>query len=80
MRFFISLLLAMAVTPVLAQAPHAQDAPVYVVSYIEVAPTAGGTAAGGTAPAGGAGLGGAAGADQGEGGASDGGVSQGGAH
>jgi quinol monooxygenase YgiN len=46
MRFSISLLLAMAVTPMLAQAPHAQDAPVYVVSYIEVAPTAGGTAAG----------------------------------
>ena len=46
MRFSISLLLAMAFTPILAQAAQAQDAPVYVVSYIEVAPTAGGTAAG----------------------------------
>src|SRR5947208_2760312 len=46
MRFSISLLLAMALTPMFAQAPHAQDAPIYVVSYIEVAPTAGGTAAG----------------------------------
>src|SRR5216684_239398 len=46
MRFSISLLLAMALTPILAQAPHAQDAAIYVVSYIEVAPAASGTAAG----------------------------------
>jgi quinol monooxygenase YgiN len=46
MRFSISLLLAMTLTPMLAPAAQAQDAPVYVVSYIEVAPTAGGTAAG----------------------------------
>ena len=46
MRFSISLLLAMALTPMLGPAANAQDAPVYVVSYIEVAPTAGGTAAG----------------------------------
>jgi hypothetical protein len=36
----------MAFTPILAQAAQAQDAPVYVVSYIEVVPPAGGTAAG----------------------------------
>ncbi len=46
MRFSISLLLAMALTPILAQAPHAQDAAIYVVSYIEVAPAASGAAAG----------------------------------
>src|SRR6266849_4870870 len=46
MRFSISLLLAMALTPILAQAPHAQDAAIYVVSYIDVAPAASGTAAG----------------------------------
>jgi quinol monooxygenase YgiN len=46
MPFSISLLLAMALTSMLAPAAHAQDAPVYVVSYIEVAPTAGGAAAG----------------------------------
>ena len=45
MRFSISLLLAMTLTPMLAPAAQAQDAPVYVVSYIEVAPTAGSTAA-----------------------------------
>jgi len=46
MRFTISFLLAMGLTPILAQPSHAQDAPVYVVSYVEVAPTAAGTAAG----------------------------------
>jgi len=46
MRFSILLLLAMASTPMLTAAAQAQDAPVYVVSYIEVAPKDGGTAAG----------------------------------
>jgi quinol monooxygenase YgiN len=47
MRFSISLLLAMALTPILAApAAHAQDAAVYVVSYIDVAPAASATAAG----------------------------------
>ena len=46
MRFSISLLLAMTLTPMLAPAAQAQDAPVYVVSYIEVAPKDGGAAAG----------------------------------
>jgi quinol monooxygenase YgiN len=46
MPFSISLLLAMALTPMLAPAAQVQDAPVYVVSYIEVAPKDGGTGAG----------------------------------
>jgi quinol monooxygenase YgiN len=46
MRFSILLLLAMASTPMLTPAAQAQDAPVYVVSYIEVAPKDGGAAAG----------------------------------
>ena len=47
MRFSISLLLAMALTPIFAaQVPHAQEAAIYVVSYIDVAPAASGTAAG----------------------------------
>jgi quinol monooxygenase YgiN len=47
MRFSISLLLAMALTPILAaQAPRAQEAAIYVVSYIDVAPAASATAAG----------------------------------
>src|SRR5712692_6949259 len=47
MRFSISLLLALALTPILAaQAVHAQDAAVYVVSYIDVAPASSATAAG----------------------------------
>ncbi len=46
MRFSIPLLLAIALIPVVAQPSHAQDAPLYVVSYIEVAPSAAGTVAG----------------------------------
>ena len=47
MRFSISLMLAMALGPIIAlQDCRAQDAPIYVVSYIEVAPTADGPAAG----------------------------------
>ena len=47
MRFSISLMLAMALTPIIGlQDSRAQDAPIYVVSYIEVAPTAGGPTAG----------------------------------
>jgi quinol monooxygenase YgiN len=46
MRLFIPLLLAMTLTPVLASSTPAQEAPVYVVSYIEVAPSAAAAAAG----------------------------------
>jgi quinol monooxygenase YgiN len=47
MRFSVSLLLAMALTPIFAApAVHAQDAAVHVVSYIDVAPAASATAAG----------------------------------
>jgi quinol monooxygenase YgiN len=41
MRLVVSLLLAMALTPIVSTATtHAQDAAVYIVSYIDVAPTA----------------------------------------
>ena len=53
MRFSISLLLAISLLPAMALTPglvvpdaHAQDAAVYVVSYVEVAPAASATAAG----------------------------------
>jgi quinol monooxygenase YgiN len=46
MRFSIPLLIAIALTAVVAQPSHAQEAPLYVVSYIEVAPSAAGTVAG----------------------------------
>ena len=45
MRLALSLLLAMVLTPIVSvPAAHAQDAAVYVVSYIDVAPAARGTA------------------------------------
>ena len=41
MRLAVSLLLAMALAPIVSVATrHAQDGAVYVVSYIDVAPTA----------------------------------------
>src|SRR6516165_7715363 len=47
MRFLIWLLLTMALTPAFApQDARAQDAAVYVVTYVEVAPSASATAAG----------------------------------
>jgi quinol monooxygenase YgiN len=47
MRFSIWLLLSMALTPAFAaQGARAQDAAVYVVTYVEVAPSASATAAG----------------------------------
>src|SRR5918999_1810216 len=47
MRLIVSFLVAMALTSMMSsETPHAQDAPVYVVSYIDVAPAARGSAAG----------------------------------
>ena len=47
MRLAFSLLLAMILAPTVSmQTAHAQEAPVYVVSYIDVAPAARGAAAG----------------------------------
>jgi quinol monooxygenase YgiN len=47
MRWALSLLLAMILTPIASlQTAHAQDGVVYIVSYIDVAPTASGAAAG----------------------------------
>jgi quinol monooxygenase YgiN len=45
MRLVVSLLLAMALTPIVSTATtHAQDAAVYIVSYVDVAPAARGAA------------------------------------
>ena len=47
MRLIVSFLLAMALTPIISsETAHAQDAAVYVVSYIDVAPPARSSAAG----------------------------------
>ncbi len=47
MRLIASILLAMVLTPIVSMpTAHAQDATVYVVSYIDVAPAARGTATG----------------------------------
>jgi quinol monooxygenase YgiN len=47
MRFALSLLLAMLVAPLVVTPPaQAQDAPVYIVSYIDIAPANRGTAVG----------------------------------
>jgi len=47
MRLVLSLLLAMALTPIVSiEAARAQDAAVYIVSYIDVAPATRGTAVG----------------------------------
>jgi quinol monooxygenase YgiN len=47
MRLFLSLVLAMVLAPMIATPPaSAQDAPVYVVSYIDAAPATRSTAAG----------------------------------